>query len=116
MDLFSGGLEDDVACVDGGVGVEFCGVGFGFGDAGDSFAGSTEVEDDGVFVCGVLWGFTGFGFYGVSDCEEGEGKWRGGALRNHCIPDRARLSPVSGIRPRRCERTSSWMMEVLVWT
>lgn len=65
LDLLAGGLENEVTGVHGVVLVELVGVGFGFFGAGEAFAGSAEVEDDGVFVGGVAGGFSGGGFYGV---------------------------------------------------
>lgn len=68
-DLLASGVKDDIACVDGSVGVQLVRVGFGPGDAGDALAGGGQVEDDGVVISGVLRGVPGGGFYKVSARE-----------------------------------------------
>lgn len=115
VDLLAGGVEYYVTRVDRGVGVQLVRVGFGLGNAGNAFTGGGEVEDDGVVVGRVLWGVARGGFCEVLERGGGAGEKRS-ALMNHCILTKAFLSPTSGMRPRRCDRTSSWIMEVLVWT
>lgn len=70
-DLLAGGVKDDIACVDGGIGVQLVRVSFRPGDTGDALAGGGQVEDDGVVISGVLWGVPGGGFCGMSVREWG---------------------------------------------
>lgn len=118
VDLLPGGFKHDVTRIDRGVGVQLVGVGFGLRDARNAFTSGGEVKDNGVVVGGVLRRVTGGGF--CSMLERGRGRGGGwdvrDALMNHCMFNKAFLSPTSGMRPRRCDRTSSWIMEVLVCT
>lgn len=77
VDLFPGGFEYDVTRINGGVGVQLVGVGFGLRDAGNALTSGREVKDDGVVVGGVLRRVTGGGFCSVLVRGRGRMGWEG---------------------------------------